>query len=221
MSKKLDLVGQRFGRLMVIREAGINKRQNTMWECLCDCGNRKIIWSASLKNGDTKSCGCLKIETLKKLLTIHGMDGTRFCNLFKGIKKRCNYSKDKNFYLYGGRGIKCLWNSFEEFRDDMYLSYQEHIKVFGEKNTTIDRIDNNGNYCKENCRWATWKKQRTNQRMKINFYTINNQRKCLKEWSKIYGINYQTLNSRIFRQKWPIEKALTIIPVRGRNQFNT
>mgnify|MGYP001605568036 FL=1 len=84
------------------------------------------------------------------------------------MKARCNNPKNHKYPIYGARGIKCLWNKFEDFRDDMYESYLEHVKEFG-KNTSIDRIDVNGHYCKENCRWATAKEQSINVRRITTF----------------------------------------------------
>src|ERR1035437_3947791 len=92
----------------------------------------------------------------------HGMSHTRFWTTYRNINSRCMNKENNRFHIYGGRGIKCLWNNFEEFRDDMYESYQLHIKEFGEKNTSIDRIDVNGHYEKSNCRWATSKEQSRN-----------------------------------------------------------
>lgn len=102
-------------------------------------------------------------KKLSRGMTKHGMCKTKFYIAYHGMYQRCNNPTCKRYYRYGGRGIKNLWKSFEEFRDDMYGDYLKHIEKFGEKNTTLDRIDNNGNYCKENCHWATWEQQRDNK----------------------------------------------------------
>lgn len=115
-----------------------------------------------------------------------------------GMKGRCNDTKHQKYIDYGSRGIKICkrWNKFEQFRDDMYESYLEHVKQFGEKETTIDRENNNKGYNKLNCRWATIKEQMNNRR-NTTFYEFNGQRKTIKEWSEISGIKNITLISRI------------------------
>lgn len=109
--------------------------------------------------------------------------------------------------LYGEKGVKCLWKSFEEFKNDMGESYQNHVKIFGERDTTIDRINSNGNYCKENCRWATLREQAGNT-SQARFITYNEQTKNVSEWSRVTGINYQTLINRL-NAGWSIDKVFS------------
>lgn len=143
----------------------------------------------------------------------HGMSHMRFNIIWKHLKKRCLDLSDKN---YGRRGIKCLWNSFIEFRDDMYESYTKHVKEFGEKNTTIDRIDANGNYCKSNCRWATRLEQGQNRRNVI-FATFDGETKTIAEWCRIKNLKYFTIRKRIIKMGWTMEDAFN--KPRMKNQF--
>src|SRR3990167_4739861 len=101
----------------------------------------------------------------------HGLHGSSFYNVWRSMLKRCNNKNHKSYKRYGGRGIKILWSSFEDFAQDMYQDYQKHCEEFGSRNTSIDRIDNNNNYYKKNCKWATWKEQAKNR---DNKNTINN-----------------------------------------------
>jgi len=182
------------------------------WECVCDCGNSIVIDSGNLRTKQTQSCGCISSEVLIKRNTTHGMRKTRFNNIWRGIKKRCKNPNEPAFPRYGARGIKVEWKTFEEFRDDMYESYLEHVKEFGEKNTSIDRIDNDGNYSKENCRWATVSEQNRNKRNN-RLITFKGETKCVAEWAEELGFPEFTIYDRL-NSGWTTEDALTK-PIRG------
>ena len=199
MSRKIDLIDQRFGKLVVIEEVGKNKWNNVIWKCRCDCGNVKNVTSHDLRSGASQSCGCSHIT--------HGMTKTRFYKIFLYINQRCGNKNSTNYSRYGGRGIKCPWSSFEEFYNDMYESYLKHCEEFGERNTSIDRIDNDGDYSKENCRWATKEEQDNNMR-RSRFIEFNGIKLTIVQWSNRLGIKYDTLLARL-NNGWDVEKALT------------
>jgi len=146
-------------------------------------------------------------DYLRLRATTHGMTKTIFYRKWQRMKRRCYVKNDKDYKNYGGNGIKIEWESFEEFRDDMYDSYLAHCKKFGTKNTTIDRINNKKSYSKENCRWATVLEQNKNRK---NTLTITFKRKTMsvKEWSEFIGINESTIRSRLFRDL-PIASILS------------
>ena len=144
---------------------------------------------------------------IKKQL-MKGVKPDRLLRRWWEIKTRIGNKKSIGYANYGGRGIKCEWKSFETFQHDMNESFKKHAKRHGYRNTQIERINNDGNYSKENCRWATYQEQARNRRSRVEV-TFNGKTKSVKEWSEYLGIKNLTLWMRLFRYKWTIEKALT------------
>lgn len=211
MTEALNLIGQRFGRLTVIDKAEKYKDGHTMWLCRCDCGNEKAVLEKTLKNGKTKSCGCLRTEMLINRLTIHGLRHTRIHNIWRGIKQRCYNSKRKSFVFYGGRGITMC----DEWNNDFMSFYNWSMSNGYSDNLTIDRIDVNGNYEPNNCRWATKKEQMNNMRTN-RLLTYNGETHTIAEWSDILNVGGKTLYSRL-QKGWSVEKTLTT-PFRGKKK---
>ena len=159
MARK-DLTGQRFGRLTVIRATDQRGPDNgIVYECLCDCGNTCFVWNNRLTirtHSRKRSCGCLHDETHEQ----HGGAGTLLYHKWNGMRDRCNNPKARQYSYYGGRGIRICdeWqNSFAAFRDwALSAGYKDGL--------SLDRIDYNGNYCPENCRWISMAEQQRNRR---------------------------------------------------------
>lgn len=203
MGKRIDLTGQRFGRLVVEGFAYTNKHRRSMWVCKCDCGQEKIVDIQHLKNGLTKSCGCLKVDRCKERDFTHGYTGTRLYNIWCGMIDRTERSNNHAYKNYGGRGISIC----EEWRNSFEAFYQWAIRHGYQDGLSIDRIDVNGNYCPENCRWATAKTQANNMRRNAKF-EYKGQTLTLQQWAERFHINKATLWNRLNVLGWSVEEAL-------------
>lgn len=195
--KLKDLTGQKFGKLTVIQRKQNDKRGEARWLCKCDCGKETIVLSSHIRNYRIKSCGCISKKNKFLYENKYGnlKNYKRLYYIFNGMRSRCyniNYIEYKN---YGGRNIKICdeWmNNFLNFMDwAIENGYQNNL--------TIDRIDVNGNYEPDNCRWVTIKEQENNRRDNI-FLKYKNKVKTLKQWSETIGIPYNTLYSRYSRE---------------------
>jgi len=193
MGKLIDLTGRQFGKLKVVKRVKNDHKNNAIWLCQCECGKNKIVNGRELRGGDTQSCGCLFIASITK--PIHGhrrrSGESSTYSTYRGMKERCNNPNQSCYKHYGGRGIKVCekWRKFEGFLQDM-----------GERppGKTIDRINNDGDYCPENCRWITNEQQQKNTQKTI-LVTINNETLCVKDWCKKFKLEYGTILARIHR----------------------
>lgn len=165
---KNNIIGKKYNRLTVLEEFKEikNGRHRTYLKCECDCGEIVTTRKDNVINGNTKSCGCYAREKSALTNKTHGMSETRFYKTWRNMKSRCQGKYATGYENYGGRGITVCdrWNKFENFYDDMYESYLKHVEKYGEDNTSIDRINNNGNYEPNNCRWTNQTKQTINRR---------------------------------------------------------
>ena len=213
MGTKINLEGQTFGRLKVIKEADpfhSSGRTRRMWLCQCDCGNTLVVRGENLKGGNTKSCGCYQKTQVSQSNGTHHMSRTRLYYIWQGMKERCCNPNSKPFPDYGGRGITICdeWLNFIGFKDWAYENgYQDDL--------TLDRINNDGNYEPSNCRWTDLFTQGRNKRNN-RLMTFNGETHCLSEWVEITGIKYGTLLTRIMNG-WTVEDTLTK-PVRRREK---
>ena len=200
-----EIIGKQFGYLTVTKQVDSNKNNQICYECLCDCGNTTIVTKNHLVTGHTKSCGCYKGRMCSSANFKHGQAGKRLYNTYYHMKRRCFNLKDKEYHRYGGRGITVCdeWlgkNGFENFYSwAMNSGYQDNL--------SIDRIDNNKNYEPSNCRWATPEQQMNNVNYNVRL-TYNGETHTIAEWSRIIGIDQDTIQSRIKYYNMPVEKAL-------------
>lgn len=204
-----NLIGEIFGRWTVIDIASPNilkgNRKRRRWLCRCECGTERVVEEPSLIRGLSKSCGCYHSEVMKevgKRATTHGMTYTRLYRIYKHIMNRCYNKNDVRYNQYGKRGIRVAdeWLSFEPFMEWA-------ISNGYDDNLSIDRIDVNGNYTPENCRWADRITQ-ANNKTSNQKYTYHGKTLTIAEWAREYNMHYKKLWKRL-HSGWSIEQALT------------
>ena len=191
------MVGQRFGKLIVVSRAENDKKGQARWLCQCDCGGSTITTRYNLITGQTKSCGCI----LRSPRTTE-LD-RRLSGVHSNMKARCSNPNNPHYKYYGGRGITVCeeWQHVDKFREWAYNNgYKPGL--------TIDRIDVNGNYEPSNCRWVTMQEQQFNK-TDSHLITYKGETKCLAEWENQLGIDHRTILARL-NNGWTVEQALFI-----------
>ena len=211
-AKLIDLTGQVYERLTVIKRVddyiSPSGDRKVQWLCKCKCGKEVIVTGNNLRKGNSKSCGCYNRELLAKINLTHNASNTRLYHIWICMKDRCYNPKNKKYKDYGGRGIIICdeWiNDFEAFANWAYDN--GYIENASRGECTIDRIDVNGNYCQQNCRWVNQKVQ-TNNKRNNHYITYNGETHTVTEWNNILGYKKGVLSRRIF-SGWSIEDAFT------------
>jgi hypothetical protein len=206
--QRLDLTGQTYGYLTVISLDRIEPNKNSMvyWNCKCKCGKDFIAPTKTLRNGNTQSCGCYQIERAKEANTIHGCASRRngehhLYLVWANMKARCEQPNNNRYYRYGARGIivEPPWQDFPTFFADMNPTYKPGL--------TLDRKNNDKNYCKDNCKWSTRAEQARNTSTN-RYLTFNGKTMILKDWAKELGVTHSTICLRL-KAGWSIADALT------------
>lgn len=198
-----DLTGKQFGRWKVIKFIERRKDKHLIWECHCTCGTIRAVTANSLKFGSSKSCGCFLKDFAKAIRTTHGLSKTPEYRIWAAMLQRCHNPKDKNFHLYGGRGITVCeeWHEFANF-----------IKDIGRRpdpSLSVDRTDNEKGYGPDNCKWATLREQFDNRRI-TRFVMYRGHRVTVRKAMEIYGstASIKLIDKRIFERGWDITRAI-------------
>lgn len=209
--KRIDLVGQRFGRLVVISYA-FTDNNKAYWNCVCDCGNECIKPTYALKYNNVKSCGCLHREVTsqrnKDVSKWHGAsknENQRLYRIWSAMRHRCYSENDKHYNVYGGRGISVC----SEWENDYFVFEKWSLENGYTDELTIDRIDTNGNYEPSNCRWISQKEQCNNKRNN-KYLTYKGETHTLREWCEILGLPYDRTKQRINACHMTVEQAFEL-----------
>lgn len=201
----MDEIRENFGLLKIIKRveppSHLKDKSSIYLLCICECGNEKTIRKSSLLSGATVSCGCHRKKSQSKRAkqnTIHGMTNSRLHSIWMNMKRRCYDKKHNQYRNYGLRGIEVdeRWHSFRDFKEDMFDSYINFEKENGKDSATIDRIDSDDNYYKENCKWSTLSQQSRNRKDNISITVNGVKYNTLSELAEKFNINYQTVVQR-------------------------
>jgi hypothetical protein len=214
MSRIVDITGQKFGRLTAIRFVEINSHRDAEWMFQCECGKECVTVADRVKRGQTRSCGCLKIEIAVSANTKHGCHGTRLYGIWSGMRRRCSNPNRKDWANYGGRGITVC----DEWRNDFLLFYEWAMSNGYNDSLSIDRKNNSKGYCPENCKWTNKQQQNNNTRANRQI-TAFGETKNLQQWSDESGIGHSTILFRL-KSGWTPEDAVSIAPKIGANQYD-
>jgi len=196
----IDLTGKRFGKLTALSIDHKSGRR-TYWDCRCDCGNHRIVSGDHLRGSEVKDCGCQRKGVAHWVR--HGGYNTRLYRIWSLMKERCYNPKRKEYNRYGARNIS-VCNDWHDFKLFMEWALNNGYK----DNLTIDRIDNDGNYCPENCRWISRKEQSNNRRVN-RYITFNGETKTITEWANDNNLHYYILRKRIDILGWDFERAIS------------
>ena len=212
MGAFIDLTGRKYNRWTVI---GYDKerstRDNKYWICQCECGTIKSLWRGNIVNGNSKSCGCWNKEAARNRKNAHHESKTRLYNVWVKMRSRCNDPKDKSYPRYGGRGITVCkeWENYFSFKEWAIKTGYDKDAKFGQ--CTIDRINVNGNYQPDNCRWISMKEQCYNRRSNRRI-TYHGETLTATEWEKKLGYRKGTIIKRL-HNGWSEERAVSTIPI--------
>lgn len=204
MRRASDITGNTYNRLTAIRYLHTSECGNVMWEFRCECGTLTVVVKYAVINGRIRSCGCIRKERCKTLNYIHGHTANHTTSAtwrsWCSMMQRCGESRPKFFKHYKGKGITVC---------DRWLSFNNFLSDMGERppNTTLDRIDNSKGYEPANCRWENHTHQANNRTNNLHI-TFDGITKTLAQWSRIVGVRYGTLHSRLYRG-WDIKRSLT------------
>ena len=219
MARYEDLTGKTFNYLTVIELKEKNKK-GTRWLCKCNCGNRVIVLASHLKDGHTKSCGCFRKNKSKEEHPTykHGKRHSRIYSTWVNMKTRCYNKNVKAYKNYGERGI-IICDDWIDKENGFINFYNWAIKNGYKDDLTIERINVNGNYEPNNCKWVTYKEQNNNRRSNM-YIKYKNEKHTLQEWSEILPIK---ISSNLLRYRivkgWGVEKSFnTPVYTNGRNR---